>query len=139
MKNDNSYQIIIYLIIFLFIKSIIDLIYEIKNPKSNKVNENDILAKNLANIEYILNIVTIVLILLLFIFYKLNTLLKSLLIIILISIFEYFIVNKRYIYLFIEQNNLSDKIIKFLDLYFDKFQIFMLMIFSLYCLTIILF
>jgi hypothetical protein len=138
MKNENSYQMIIYFIIFIFIKSIIDLMYEIKNPDSSKINKNDKLATTLENVENIFSYITIFFILVLFIFYKLNNLIFFLLVIILTSTLEYFLVNKRYIYLFIKPSNFSDKIVNFLDLYFDKLRIFMLMSFSLFCLSKIL-
>ena len=134
MKNENSYQMIIYLIVFLFIKSIIDLMYEIKNPDSNKIDKNDKVATTLENLENIFSYITLFFILFLFIFYKLNNLVIYLLVIILTTTLEYFLVNKRYIYLFIKPTNFSDKIINFLDLYFDKLRIFMLMSFSLFCL-----
>jgi len=134
MKNENSYQMIIYLIVFLFIKSIIDLMYEIKNPDSSKIDKNDIVATNLEKAENISSFIAIIFVFVLFSFYKLNSVVNFFLIIILISTLEYFLVNKRYVYLFIKPSNFSDKIVKYLDLYFDKLRIFMLMSFSLYCL-----
>jgi hypothetical protein len=108
--------------------------YEIKNPDSNKIDKNDKVATTLENLENIFSYITLFFILFLFIFYKLNNLVIYLLVIILTTTLEYFLVNKRYIYLFIKPTNFSDKIINFLDLYFDKLRIFMLMSFSLFCL-----
>jgi hypothetical protein len=108
--------------------------YEIKNPDSSKIDKNDIVATNLEKAENISSFIAIIFVFVLFSFYKLNSVVNFFLIIILISTVEYFLVNKRYVYLFIKPSNFSDKIVKYLDLYFDKLRIFMLMSFSLYCL-----
>ena len=122
MNNENTYLFLIYFTIILFVKLIIDLIVEMHFPTYQNLDNDTPFWKNLAKIKDIFNSGLIIVILYLLIFVKLNSLIIFLLLICLSTAIEYFLINRDYIFLFIENNSKSYAIIKNIDMYFDKIQ-----------------
>ena len=118
MNNENTYLFLIYFTIILFVKLIIDLIVE--NSEGIK------------RVEKTIGLIIVILYLLIFV--KLNSLIIFLLLICLSTAIEYFLINRDYIFLFIENNSKSYAIIKNIDMYFDKIQNICLLIYVSYLL-----
>ena len=134
MNKENTYLFLIYFTIILFVKLIIDLIVEMHFPTYENLDNSTPFWKNLAKIKDIFNSGLIIVILYLLIFVKLNILIIFLLLICLSTAIEYFLITRRYIFLFIEENSTSYKIVKNIDMYFDKIQNICLLIFVSYLL-----
>ena len=134
MNNENTYLFLIYFTIILFVKLIIDLIVEMHFPTYQNLDNDTPFWKNLAKIIDIFNSGLIIVILYLLIFVKLNSLIIFLLLICLSTAIEYFLINRDYIFLFIENNSKSYAIIKNIDMYFDKIQNICLLIYVSYLL-----
>ena len=129
MNKENTYLFLIYFTIILFVKLIIDLIVEMHFPTYENLDNSTPFWKNLAKIKDIFNSGLIIVILYLLIFVKLNSLIIFLLLICLSTAIEYFLINRDYIFLFIENNSKSYAIIKNIDTYFDKIQNICLLIY----------
>lgn len=134
MNKENTYLFLIYFTIILFVKLIIDLIVEMHFPTYENLDNSTPFWKNLAKIKDIFNSGLIIVVLYLLIFVKLNILIIFLLLICLSTAIEYFLITRRYIFLFIEKNSTSYKIVKNIDMYFDKIQNICLLIFVSYLL-----
>jgi len=135
MNNENTYMLIIYFTIFIFVKSIIDLIVELNFPVyKNTVENASFFWKTLVKIKDLLNASVIIFILYLLIFVKLNGLIILLLLISLSTCIEYFLITREYIFLFIENNSTSYKFVKYTDMYFDKIQNLFLFFYTSYLL-----
>ena len=134
MNKENTYLFLIYFTIILFVKLIIDLIVEMHFPTYENLDNSTPFWKNLAKIKDIFNSGLIIVVLYLLIFVKLNILIIFLLLICLSTAIEYFLITRRYIFLFIEENSTSYKIVKNIDMYFDKIQNICLLIFVSYLL-----
>ena len=134
MNKENTYLFLIYFTIILFVKLIIDLIVEMHFPTYENLDNDTPFWKNLAKIKDIFNSALIIVILYLLFFVKLNIFIIFLLLICLSSAIEYFLITKGYIFLFIEENSTSYKIVKNIDMYFDKIQNICLLIYVSYLL-----
>lgn len=134
MNNESTYLFLIYFTIILFVKLIFDLIVEFHFPTYENLDNDTLFWKALAKIKDIFNSGLIIVILYVLFFVKLNGLIIFLLLICLSSAIEYFLITRQYIFLFIEKNSKSYKIVKNIDMYFDKIQNICLLIYVGYLL-----
>lgn len=135
MNNESTYLLLIYFTIFIFVKSIIDLIVELNFPVyKNTLDNASFFWKALVKIKDLLNASVIVFILYMLFFVKLNGLIIILLLVCLSTCIEYFLITREYIFLFIENNSNSYKTVKYIDMYFDKIQNLFLFFYTSYLL-----
>lgn len=134
MNNENTYLFLIYFTVILFVKLIIDLIVEMHFPTYENLENDTLFWKILAKIKDIFNSALIIVILYLLVFVKLNGLIIFLLLICLSTSIEYFLITRRYIFLFIEKKPNYLTFVKNMDMYFDKIQNICLLLYVSYLL-----
>jgi hypothetical protein len=126
---------LIFFVVFIFIKKIVDLVVEAKFPTYNDVKKSSSFWQNLVNFDSFLQIISAIFVIYFLMFFNLNYFIKIIFIIILLQSIKYFLVEDRYIFLFIDNNNNNQKIIDLVDIYTDGLSNLIISVFALYALV----
>ena len=135
MEEETKYYMLIFFVIFIFIKKIVDLVVEAKFPTYNDVKKSSSFWQNLVNLDSFLQIVSAIFVIYFLMFFNLNYFIKIIFIIILLQSIKYFLVEDRYIFLFIDNNNNNQKIIDLVDIYTDGSSNLIISVFALFALV----
>jgi hypothetical protein len=135
MEEETKYYTLIFFVVFLFFKKIIDLVVEAKFPTYNNVKNSSSFWQNLVKLESFLEIVSSIFVIYFLMFFNLNHFIKIIFILILLHSIKYFLIEDRYIFLFIDDNNNNQKIIDFIDIYMDGSNNVIISMFALYALV----
>jgi hypothetical protein len=135
MEDETKYYVLIFFVVFLFIKKIIDLIIEAKFPTYKDVKKSSSFWQNLVKLDSFLQIVSAIFVIYFLMFFNLNYFIKIIFIIILLQSINYFLVEYRYIFLFIDDNNNNQKIIDLVDIYTDGSSNLIISVFALFALV----
>ena len=135
MEEETKYYMLIFFVIFIFIKKIVDLVVEAKFPTYNDVKKSSSFWQNLVNLDSFLQIVSAIFVIYFLMFFNLNYFIKIIFIIILLQSIKYFLVEDRYIFLFIDNNNNNQKIIDLVDIYTDGASNLIISVFALFALV----
>jgi hypothetical protein len=135
MEEETKYYTLIFFVVFLFFKKIIDLVVEAKFPTYNNVKNSSSFWQNLVKLESFLEIVSSIFVIYFLMFFNLNRFIKIIFILILLHSIKYFLIEDRYIFLFIDDNNNNQKIIDFIDIYMDGSNNVIISMFALYALV----
>lgn len=90
--------------------------------------------KFFVSVDDILNVIIIIFIFYIMFSYKLNYYIITILLIIFASSIQYFLINRDFIFLFIEDNSNNRMIENYIDLYYDSIQHFVLTMYIMYLL-----
>jgi hypothetical protein len=134
MKGENIYRILILFVIFLFFKKSISIIIETKFPTYNDLNKASDFWKNLVKIRGFSEIVSIIWLSYFLFNYTFNFFITTIFLIILFNSILYFLIDRRFIYLFINNSEKTDQYVYFLDTYGDSIENMTIAIFSIYAL-----
>ena len=135
MEEETKYYMLIFFVIFIFIKKIVDLVVEAKFPTYNDVKKSSSFWQNLVNLDSFLQIVSAIFVIYFLMFFNLNYFIKIIFIIILLQSIKYFLVEDRYIFLLIDDNNNNQKIIDLVDIYTDGASNLIISVFALFALV----
>ena len=135
MEEETKYYMLIFFVVFIFIKKIVDLVVEAKFPTYNDVKKSSSFWQNLVKLDSFLQIVSAIFVIYFLMFFNLNYFIKIIFIIILLQSIKYFLVEDRYIFLFIDNNNNNQKIIDLVDIYTDGASNLIISMFALYALV----
>jgi hypothetical protein len=135
MEEETKYYMLIFFVVFIFIKKIVDLVVEAKFPTYNDVKKSSSFWQNLVKLDSFLQIVSAIFVIYFLMFFNLNYFIKIIFIIILLQSIKYFLVEDRYIFLFIDNNNNNQKIIDLVDIYTDGASNLIISVFALYALV----
>jgi hypothetical protein len=135
MEEETKYYMLIFFVVFIFIKKIVDLVVEAKFPTYNDVKKSSSFWQNLVKLDSFLQIVSAIFVIYFLMFFNLNYFIKIIFIIILLQSIKYFLVEDRYIFLFIDNNNNNKKIIDLVDIYTDGASNLIISVFALYALV----
>jgi len=135
MEEETKYYMLIFFVVFLFIKKIIDLVVEAKFPTYKNVKNSSSFWQNLVKLESVLEIVSSIFVIYFLMFFNLNYFIKIIFILILLHSIKYFLIEDRYIFLFIDDNNNNQKIIDFIDIYMDGSNNVIISVFALFALV----
>ena len=135
MEEETKYYMLIFFVVFTFIKKIVDLVVEAKFPTYNDVKKSSSFWQNLVKLDSFLQIVSAIFVIYFLMFFNLNYFIKIIFIIILLQSIKYFLVEDRYIFLFIDNNNNNQKIIDLVDIYTDGASNLIISVFALYALV----
>jgi hypothetical protein len=135
MEEETKYYMLIFFVVFIFIKKIVDLVVEAKFPTYNDVKKSSSFWQNLVNFDSFLQIISAIFVIYFLMFFNLNYFIKIIFIIILLQSIKYFLVEDRYIFLFIDNNNNNQKIIDLVDIYTDGLSNLIISVFALYALV----
>ena len=135
MEEETKYYMLIFFVVFIFIKKIVDLVVEAKFPTYNDVKKSSSFWQNLVKLDSFLQIVSAIFVIYFLMFFNLNYFIKIIFIIMLLQSIKYFLVEDRYIFLFIDNNNNNQKIIDLVDIYTDGASNLIISVFALYALV----
>ena len=135
MEEETKYYVLIFFVVFLFIKKIIDLIVEAKFPTYRNVHKSSPFWQNLVKIDTFLEIVSDIFVVYFLLFFNLNYYIKIIFIIMLIDSFSLFLIEYRYIFLFIDKNAANEEIVNLIDVYFDGSTNLLVSAFALFALV----
>jgi hypothetical protein len=135
MEEETKYYTLIFFVVFLFFKKIIDLVVEAKFPTYNNIKNSSSFWQNLVKLESFLEIISSIFVIYFLMFFNLNYFIKIIFILILLHSIKYFLIEDRYIFLFIDDNNNNQKIIDFIDIYMDGSNNVIISMFALYALV----
>ena len=113
MSSEKELLIYIYYMLYVFFKRIYDLFISIKYPTETSVHSG--YGFDLIEFRKILGTISIFWCSYMIVFFKLNTLMKGFLYIILASILYYFLFEVDYIYYFIDKSKTNPKLMRYLD------------------------
>jgi hypothetical protein len=119
VKNNNVYSILIIFFIFIAIKKTYDIIIDYKYPTYEYIEKADPSQKYLFTIRNLFSLSSIVFILYIICFFKLNSFIFIILILFFIQNIMYFLIDKRYIYNFVDKENLNMNVIILIDKVFN--------------------
>jgi hypothetical protein len=135
MEEETKYYMLIFFVVFTFIKKIVDLVVEAKFPTYNDVKKSSSFWQNLVKLDSFLQIVSAIFVIYFLMFFNLNYFIKIIFIIILLHSIKYFLVEDRYIFLFIDDSNSNQKIIDLVDIYSDGLSNLIISVFALFALV----
>jgi hypothetical protein len=135
MEEETKYYMLIFFVVFNFIKKIVDLVVEAKFPTYKDVKKSSSFWQNLVNFDSFLQIISAIFVIYFLMFFNLNYFIKIIFILILLHSIKYFLIEDRYIFLFIDDNNNNQKIIDFIDIYMDGSNNVIISMFALYALV----
>ena len=135
MEEETKYYMLIFFVVFIFIKKIVDLVVEAKFPTYNDVKKSSSFWQNLVKLDSFLQIVSDIFVIYFLMFFNLNYFIKIIFIIILLQSIKYFLVEDRYIFLLIDDNNNNQKIIDLVDIYTDGSSNLIISVFALFALV----
>jgi hypothetical protein len=135
MEEETKYYMLIFFIVFLFFKKIIDLVVEAKFPTFEGVKNSSSFWQNLVKLESVLEIVSSIFVIYFLMFFNLNHFIKIIFIIILLHSIKYFLIEERYVFLFVDDSNNNKKIIDFIDIYLDGASNVIISMFALFALV----
>jgi hypothetical protein len=135
MEEETKYYMLIFFIVFLFFKKIIDLVVEAKFPTFEGVKNSSSFWQNLVKLENVLEIVSSIFVIYFLMFFNLNHFIKIIFIIILLHSIKYFLIEERYVFLFVDDSNNNKKIIDFIDIYLDGASNVIISMFALFALV----
>ena len=135
MEEETKYYMLIFFIVFLFFKKIIDLVVEAKFPTFEGVKNSSSFWQNLVKLESVLEIVSSIFVIYFLMFFNLNHFIKIIFIIILLHSIKYFLIEERYVFLFVDDSNNNKKIIYFIDIYLDGASNVIISMFALFALV----
>ena len=127
-------MILIYFTICVFIQKVFGFIIEILFSSHKLQNSSPPLMKFFVSVDDILNVIIIIFIFYIMFSYKLNYYIITILLIIFASSIQYFLINRDFIFLFIEDNSNNRMIENYIDLYYDSIQHFVLTMYIMYLL-----
>jgi hypothetical protein len=119
VKNNNVYSILIIFFIFIAIKKTYDIFIDYKYPTYEYIEKADSSQQYLFTIRNLFSLSSIVFILYIIYFFKLNTFIFTILILFFIQNIMYFLIDKRYIYNFVDKENLNMNLIILIDKVFN--------------------
>ena len=135
MKQDNIYLVLIYFFIYTSIKKIYDVTLDYKFPTyEDKVNAPDSL-QFLFKIRDILATITISYVLYILFTFKVNIFILSILLFFFTHNILYFVVDRRYIYNFIDEKYIDMETIIFIDGTVNTLTNVLIILFTIYVLT----
>jgi len=134
MKNNDSslYFLLICFVIFLIVKNTFDATMDVLYPLYEDVQNGNSTVKKAFFLRNILSIICVLYIFYLLINYKLNNYIYIILILVLATCVNFFLVCDRYIFYFIKPNNTNLDIVKFLDAYGSMSFNYIILTYSLY-------
>jgi len=135
MKDTNIsslYFLLICFVIFLIVKNTFDATMDVLYPLYEDIERGNSTVKKAFVFRNILSIICMTFIFYLFINYKLNNYLCTILLLVLLTCINFFLVCDRYIYYFIKPNNNNLAIVKFLDAYGSMSFNYIILTYSLY-------
>ena len=135
MKDTNSsslYFLLICFVIFLIVKNTFDATMDVLYPLYEDIERGNHTVKKAFIFRNILSIMCVTFILYFFINYKLNNYLYTILLLVLLTCINFFLVCDRYIYYLIKPNNNNLAIVKLLDAYGSMFLNYIILTYSLY-------
>jgi hypothetical protein len=135
MEEETKYYTLIFFVVFLFFKKIIDLVVEAKFPTYEGVKNSSSFWQNLVKLESVLEIVSSIFVIYFLMFFNLNHFIKIIFIIILLHSIKYFLIEERYVFLFVDDSNNNKKIIDFIDIYLDGASNVIISMFALFALV----
>jgi hypothetical protein len=135
MEEETKYYMLIFFVVFLFFKKIIDLVVEAKFPTFEGVKNSSSFWQNLVKLESVLEIVSSIFVIYFLMFFNLNHFIKIIFIIILLHSIKYFLIEERYVFLFVDDSNNNKKIIDFIDIYLDGASNVIISMFALFALV----
>jgi hypothetical protein len=135
MEEETKYYMLIFFVVFLFFKKIIDLVVEAKFPTYEGVKNSSSFWQNLVKLESVLEIVSSIFVIYFLMFFNLNHFIKIIFIIILLHSIKYFLIEERYVFLFVDDSNNNKKIIDFIDIYLDGASNVIISMFALFALV----
>lgn len=135
MEQETKYYMLIFFVVFLLIKKIIDLVVEAKFPTYKNVKKASPFWQNLVKIDTFLEIVSDIFVVYFLLFFNLNYYIKIIFMIMLIDSFSLFLIEYRYIYLFIDKNETNEKMVHLIDVYFDGSTNLLVSAFALFALV----
>ena len=134
MEEETKYYMLIFFVVFLFFKKIIDLVVEAKFPTFEDIQKSSPFWQNLVKLESFLEIVSSIFVIYFLMFFNLNHFIKIIFIIILLHSIKFFLIEERYIFLFVDDSNNNKKIIDFIDVYMDGASNVIISMFALFAL-----
>ena len=137
MKNENVYNLLIIFVIFLFLKKSISIVIEAKFPTYNDLDKASDFWKKLVKVRSFTEIVSIIATLYFLINYTFNFFIRTIFLIILFNSILYFFIDRRLIYLFVNNTEKTHRYVYFLDTYGDNVENMTIAIFSIYALITI--
>ena len=137
MKNENVYKLLIIFVIFLFFKKSISIVIEAKFPTYNDLDKASDFWKKLVKVRSFTEIISIIATLYFLINYTFNFFIRTIFLIILFNSILYFFIDRRLIYLFVNNTEKTDQYVYFLDTYGDNVENMLIAIFSIYSLITI--
>jgi hypothetical protein len=137
MKHEYIYKLLILFVIFLFFKKVISIVIETKFPTYNDLNKASDFWKKLVKVRSFTEIISIITTLYFLINYTFNFFIRTIFLIILFNSILYFFIDRRLIYLFVNNTEKTDQYVYFLDTYGDSIENMTIAIFSIYSLITI--
>ena len=137
MKNENVYNLLIIFVIFLFLKKSISIVIEAKFPTYNDLDKASDFWKKLVKVRSFTEIVSIIATGYFLFNYTFNFFIRTIFLIILFNSVLYFLIDRRLIYLFVNNSEKTDQYVYFLDTYGDNVENMTIAIFSIYSLITI--
>jgi hypothetical protein len=137
MKHENVYKLLILFVIFLFFKKVISIVIEAKFPTYNDLDKASDSWKKLVKVRSFTEIISIIATLYLLINYTFNFFIRTIFLIILFNSILYFFIDRRLIYLFVNNTEKTHQYVYFLDTYGDNVENMTIAIFSIYALITI--
>ena len=137
MKHENVYKLLILFVIFLFFKKVISIVIEAKFPTYNDLDKASDSWKKLVKVRSFTEIVSIIATCYFLFNYTFNFFIRTIFLIILFNSVLYFLIDRRLIYLFVNNSEKTDQYVYFLDTYGDNVENMTIAIFSIYSLITI--
>ena len=137
MKHEYIYKSLILFVIFLFFKKVISIVIEAKFPTYNDLDKASDFWKKLVKVRSFTEIISIIATLYFLINYTFNFFIRTIFLIILFNSILYFFIDRRLIYLFVNNTEKTDQYVYFLDTYGDNVENMLIAIFSIYSLITI--
>ena len=134
MKNEMKYKLLILFVIFIVIKKTVSIAVELKYPTYDNLNNASEFWKTLVKVRDIFAILTVLFGCYFLYNFHLNIALFLVILLGVIHQFLYFLIDKRYVYIFIPKNEANLKIVTFADTYGDSIENTIIFLVGLYAL-----